>query len=228
MTLKTDIPLAEANAELAPLSAAERVQWAAERFDEGLWALTSGGIDSPVLPHVLRQAGVDVPFLHINTGVSFPETLPFLVSLAKKYDLSIHTVTSRLGELSDEEARDLFLSDPEGYRETTKLEPMRRAISELGITAILSGVRSHQTDNRANLGYIGGGKDGELRIHPILDWTDGQVEGFSQAEGLPVHPLSGEYGSLGDRINTVPAKGREGRLLGEHRECGLHLEVSTA
>lgn len=86
----------------------------------------------------------------------------------------------------------------------------------------MSAVRADQTENRAGFDYIQPGRDGEYRIHPIIDWTEEDAVKFISQEGLAEHPLAQLYGSIGDRITTVPGEGREGRLL-EGGECGMQL-----
>lgn len=219
-----DLPAA--NELLADLSAEERLQWAAEQFDDSLWALTSAGVDSPVLPQLLKKAGVRTNFVHINTGVQYPEIFPFLIRLSKEYDLTVVSVKSEWGDLSDEEAAARYEEDSEQYRNVTKREPLSRAINELGITALLSGVRADQTENRSNLDFIGLGNSGEFRIHPILDWSEYKISEFSADEGLLLHPLN-HLASIGDRIHTTAGEGRSGRLE-EKSECGLHLNLACS
>lgn len=217
-----------ANKELEPLSAVERIQWADEEIgaNHRLYSLTSGGIHSAVLPRLIQKAGLQIPEVLIDTGNLFPETRRYAGEIARLHGLPLHVTTSLLGELSDAEARKLYDEDPEQYKQTTKLEPLRQAINDRRITGLLSGVRAGQTENRASLDFIEEGSSDEVvRIHPILDWSEDDVIDFMHAESLPEHPLlSKGYNSVGDRITTVPGEGREGRLLGEHRECGLHLK----
>lgn len=218
---RSQIDLTEAHQELAPISATERIRWADDQFGEDLWAMTSGGVQSAVMLRLIQKAGLQTPVALINTGNLHEEAIEYARQTTAAHDLPLHIVTSRWGEMDDDEARRKFREDPEHYAEVTKLEPARLLIARQGIKAFLSGVRAKQTENRAGMKFIDIGRDGELRIHPILDWTDRQVDEFMREEGLPEHPLSDEYGSLGDRINTVPGPGRSGRLL-EGSECGLH------
>ena len=207
--------------ELSSLSAIERIQWGDERFEEGLHGMISGGRHSGVLSALIEKAGLSIEEELINTGNLFPESIEYAREVSALHGHRLNITTSRWGELTDEEAQKRYDEDSELYKQVTKLEPLSRIIAKRGITAFLSGVRAGQNENRAGLGFIRLGRDGKYRIHPIYDWTDGQVESFIKEESVPEHPMT-DYGSIGDRITTVPGEGREGRLL-EKSECGLHL-----
>jgi phosphoadenosine phosphosulfate reductase len=216
-----------ANRLLEPLSAQERIKWAKDKFQGGLYMLLSFGADSAVTPRLVEQAGEHVPGLTIDTGFRFDETHDFQEHLAGRFGLDdLHIYGPDEHAVRDILDTRLWETDIDAYHEITKLEPMGRAKKELGATAVLSGVRAHQTDNRANLGYISESSGGEFRIHPIIDWTEEQVARFIEDEDLPRHPLYYQgYGSIGDWTITRPGKGRSGRGLGQGSECGLHLNL---
>src|SRR5690606_5064688 len=115
------------------------------------------------------------------------------------------------------------------YLEINKVEPMQRALKELGARAWLAGLRSQQTDHRKGLSRVGI-QDGFVKIHPILNWTRKQVDEYISAHELPKHPLVAQgYRSIGDIHSTIPVlpgdDERSGRLLGTKKECGLHLSA---
>jgi phosphoadenosine phosphosulfate reductase len=69
-----------------------------------------------------------------------------------------------------------------------------------------------------------------VKIHPILDWDQEQVEDYLKQYELPRHPLYDEgYKSIGDVHSTLPVvegqDERSGRLLGAKKECGMHLSA---
>ena len=203
--------------------AIETIQEAAANHGEGLYALTSFGVESALLFDLVNKAGVKVDFLSIDTGFWFPETYDFKDELTDRYQ--------RLTCLYGPDANDvaaitdsrLWETDIDQYHEITKHEPLRRAIRELGVTALLSGVRAGQTPNRAELRTVEPGRDGEVRLHPLLNWTEERAGQYFEDQGLPRHPLYAfGYGSVGDWTTTRPGMGRGGRDL-PHSECGLHV-----
>lgn len=204
---------------------AEVLQWASRNFKEGLYCLSSFGTESAVMLRLLQKAGLEVPIIAIDTGFWFPETHKFKADLEHRFDLNVITYGPSEENVRQVEKERLWENDITGYHEMTKLEPLRRAINELGATALLSGVRHDQTKNRKGLQKIANGNDGELRIHPILDWTQEQTDAFIAQENLPRHPLFDEgFESVGDWTTTKPGAGRSGREgLGPQLECGLHM-----
>ena len=74
-------------------------------------------------------------------------------------------------------------------------------------------------------------QNGRYKVHPILSWSDADVSEYLERHDLPLHPLYHQgYRSLGDVHSTFPTTAdqdpREGRLLGQKKECGLHLPLS--
>lgn len=224
------------NARLGDADAETLVAWAAERFGEGLVMSSSFGAYSAVMLHLVSRLAPGTPVIFVDTGYLFPETYRFAAELERRLDLRLHvvapqTTTARQEALYGErwEQGDEGVAD---YLRTNKVEPMRRALDELGATAWLAGLRSAQTTHRAGLRRVDV-QDGRVKIHPILPWTSDRVEAYLAAYDLPVHPLVAEgYRSIGDVHSTLPTTAdmdpREGRILGRSRECGLHLPMSPA
>ncbi len=76
-----------ANQKLANMEAPERIQWASETFQEGLFALTSFGVDSALLLRLIQKGGVEVPVITIDTGLWLPETHTFKDELTERFGL---------------------------------------------------------------------------------------------------------------------------------------------
>lgn len=209
-------------------TALEISRQAAEEHGEGLYALTSFGNESALLPDILQRAGVETPFITIDTGFWFPETHEFKASLTARYGLSLEVYGPSETDVEEILAARLWESDIDKYHEIVKHEPLRRAIGELGVTGLLSGIRAGQTATRAALRTIEEGKDGEQRIHPLLGISEKEAAAYFEVHELPRHPLYYQgYGSVGDWTTTVRGQGRAGREL-PNSECGLHVAADTA
>ena len=94
----------------------------------------------------------------------------------------------------------------------------------------MAGVRAEQTEHRAGLRRIDQ-QDERIKIHPILDWTTADIEGYMERHDLPYHPMFEQgYRSIGDHHSTIPTTAdmdpRDGRILGQTKECGLHLPLT--
>lgn len=226
------LDLAAANARLAEASPQDVVRYAAEAFGGGLAMSTSFGVQSAVMLHLVTRVLPQIPVIFIDTGFHFVETYKFADELTKRLELNLKVYAAeespswfvaRHGQLWDSDNPE----DLNRYDRLRKVEPMNRALEELGVTATLAGLRRQQTNHRANLRKIEG-QDGRYKVAPILEWTTKDVHDYLKANNLPYHPLHDQgYASVGDWHSTRPITAgddeRAGRFNGLKQECGLHL-----
>jgi phosphoadenosine phosphosulfate reductase len=210
------------NAQLSMLSASQRIAWAADYFKDGLFALTSAGVDSALMLEHLSKDSHDISVIHINTGFLHKETLAFRESLQNKYGFRLLEFGPSQEQINELKKTKLWETDLQKYSKITKLDPLSKAIKELEVSALLTAVRSDQTKNRAKLNYLDVGNSGEIRVHPFLDWTKSQVEAYFDENNLPRHPLYDKgFESVADEITTTEGRDRSGRAA---IECGLHVQ----
>jgi len=176
-----------------------------------------GGV---ALLHLLRNRP-QVPVYFVDTGMHFVETLAFKNAVAKEWDLDLVTVTPE-----DDVPDDLHRTDPDRCCCLRKVRPLAKAQEASGRTVWLSAVRAGQTPARAAMETFMLDRAGNLRVHPLLHWTDSMLERYTEAHSLPVHPLySAGYGSIGCSPPecTRPGGGRDGRWHDVGKtECGIH------
>jgi phosphoadenosine phosphosulfate reductase len=115
------------------------------------------------------------------------------------------------------------------YNLMNKVEPMDRAVRELGATAWLAGLRRSQASTRVKL-PVAQRQNKVTKVHPIIDWDNRQVHRYLTDHELPYHPLWEQgYVSIGDWHSTAPLTAgmseEDTRFGGVKRECGLH-EIS--
>lgn len=210
--------------ELLEKQSIETIREASDRFGDKLYALSSFGTDSTPLFKLLQNSGVKVEILAIDTGFWFDETHSFREDLERDFNFKTSMYGPHETEVTLIQKFELWETDPEDYAFRTKLDPLTLAISELEVDGLISGIRHDQTKTRAQKSVYEDGSDGEVRIHPMLEWTKGAIDAYYLAHNLRRHPLySLGYGSVGDWPLTSPGEGREGRNLGARSECGLHL-----
>jgi phosphoadenosine phosphosulfate reductase len=210
------------------LRAEDCIEWAKKTYGDGLVMTSSFGADSALMLHMVTQIFPKIPVILIDTGYLFPETYQFSIKLVRYFKLNLKVYGSSYKPEQFEKYFGRCWEDGEEgvkkYNSIIKTQPMDVALRDLGATAVISGVRAEQTENRSKMESVQLGDDGIFRIHPILSWTDEMVENYFIKVGLPRHPLVARgYGSIGDTHSTIPGKGREGRLLRVKNECGLHL-----
>jgi phosphoadenosine phosphosulfate reductase len=221
------------NHELEAISAEERVAWALENFPNRIVMTSSFGAQSAVCLHLVTQQQPDIPVLLVDTGYLFPETYRFIDDLAERLSLNLHIYRAPYSP-AWQEARygKLWEQGVEGidrYNQLNKVEPMQRALRELGAEAWISGLRRQQAKSRQHLDVLLW-RNGRCKVHPIIDWTDRDIYRYLSKHGLPYHPLWEQgYVSIGDVHTTRRLvdgmSPEETRFFGLKRECGLHEHV---
>lgn len=205
------------------------IQYARHTFKDGLVMTSSFGADSVVLLHMVTEMISDVPVIFIDTRYHFPETYQYVVRLVNFLGLNLKVYSGHSPETLERLYGKLWEQGEEGmknYNNLQKVVPLYNALGKLNATAMISGIRAEQTENRTNTEVIEfDGKGNIFRIHPILNWTKNDIDEYLRKHGLPRHPLVAKgYESIGDWHSTLPGKGRSGRLLGQKQECGIHLD----
>jgi phosphoadenosine phosphosulfate reductase len=233
-TSPAELDLAAANAELEGLEAHERIAWAAEHFKDGLVMSSSFGLQSAVLLHLANKVVPGILVVFIDTGYLFKETYNYAERLEKELDLNLKIYTSPITPARHEALRgQLWKQGPKSFEEyglVRKVEPMNRAVKELGAKLWLTGLRRQQSSTRSELTIVER-QNKMLKLHPIVDWNDGDVDMHLKANDLPQHPLKIKgYVTVGDTHSTrIPTEGesREAARPEDNFECGLHVKRSA-
>lgn len=221
---------AELNTWLAGRTAEQRVSWALQHLP-GPHALSSSfGAQAAVSLHLLTRQQPQLPVILIDTGYLFAETYQFVDELTERLALNLKVYRPVIGR-AWAEARygrqwEQGIDGIERYNRERKLEPMQRALSELGVQTWFAGLRRSQSRSREAVEFMQW-INGRWKFHPIADWSDRDVGMYLQRHGLPYHPLWDKgYVSIGDTHTTrrwEPGMAQEDtRFFGLKRECGLH------
>ncbi|MBS0199258.1 MAG: phosphoadenylyl-sulfate reductase [Proteobacteria bacterium] len=222
--------LASLNRWLEQRNAEERVAWALAELP-GVHALSSSfGAQAAVSLHMVTQEQPDIPVVLIDTGYLFPETYRFIDELGERLSLNLKVYRPQIG-IAWMEARfgklwEQGVDGIERYNRLRKVEPMQRALAELGAETWISGIRRSQSRSRASTDILQR-RDGRWKLHPLADWSDRDVWNYLQCHGLPYHPLWHDgYVSIGDVHTTRRLEDgmseEDTRFFGLKRECGLH------
>jgi phosphoadenosine phosphosulfate reductase len=229
-TVAPAVDPAAAESLLSGLAPADRVSWALKAYGDGLVLSTSFGAQAAVMLHLATRIAPSIPVIFIDTGYLFPETYRFADELTRRLSLNLKVyrplltpawIEARHGKLWENGAEGLA-----AYNEITKVEPMKRALSELGARAWLAGLRRVQSSSRESLPVLGS-QDGRAKLLPIVEWTDRDVHRYLTANDLPYHPLWEQgYVSIGDVQTSRPLSSEltaeQTRFFGLKRECGIH------
>jgi phosphoadenosine phosphosulfate reductase len=227
-----EMPLAEVSAKLEKVPAEDRVRWALERFPREIMLSTSFGVQSAVLLHMVTRQCPDIPVVMVDTRYLFPETYRFADYLTERLKLNLKVyravvsaawLEARHGKMWEQGVEGI-----ERYNQINKVEPMQRAIRELGVKGWMTGLRRQQAKSRNGVGVLQL-QDGVVKVQPIIDWTDRMIWEYLQKHELPYHPLWEQgYVSIGDVHTTRPltadmTEEEQTRFFGLKRECGLHI-----
>ncbi len=227
------IDLPALNAELRALTAGRRIERAAQLLPEARILSSSFGAQAAVSLHLLTQALPGIPVVLIDTGYLFPETYRFVDELTERLKLNLKVygpavspawLATRHGKLWEQGAAGI-----ERYNRIHKVEPMQRALAELGVGTWFAGLRRQQAATRAGIEPVQRSEPNRFKVHPIFDWSDRDVYDYLRRHGLPYHPLwERGYVSIGDWHTTRSLQeagdaAEDTRFFGLQRECGLHL-----
>ena len=140
-----------------------------------------------VLVHLLLKAKPDIPVVLIDTGYLFPETYRFVDELTERLSLNLKVYRPQVG-IAWMEARhgklwENGIDGIQSYNQLRKVEPMQRALRELGVRTWIAGLRRSQTSTRAAIDFLEL-RDGRWKLHPIADWTDRDVWQYLEANNL--------------------------------------------
>ena len=231
--LESDLDLKALNQTLHDMDATALVAWSVNTFGDHLVMSTSFGIQSAVMLHLVTQVMPTIPVIWGDTGYLPAETYRFADELTRRRNLNLRVYQSAIsparmealhGRLWDQDTVEAL----NRYDHMRKVEPMQRALKELGAKAWLAGLRANQTSHRQTLGRIAQ-QNNIYKLHPILSWHSRDVYQYLTTHDLPYHPLFDQgYVTVGDWHSSRPLTAsdsdeRDTRFKGLKQECGLHL-----
>ena len=105
---------------------------------------------------------------------------------------------------------------------------MNRALSKVGGDVWMSGLRRSQSSTRVGRSFAEKQK-ATMKVYPILDWADAELEAYYHEHDLPRHPLEKQgFLTMGDWHSTrkpnVGETAEDTRFGGTKYECGLHQD----
>ena len=219
---------AEAADALAGAPAEEVISWAAKTFGSRI-CITSSMSDAVLVSLVSKQLpGIDVLFL--DTGYHFPETIGTRDAVSAVYPVNVVNVTppTTVEEQDAELGPRLYSRNPDLCCYLRKVVPLEQALAPYD--AWFTGVRREETEARSDTKVVSFDARREMvKVNPIVDWTQKQVDDYIAAEGVLVNPLIYDgYPSIGCRTCTAKVENgadpRSGLWAGTAKtECGIHI-----
>lgn len=207
------------NADLETRPAVAAIEWAHERFGDGL--VLAASFQDCVLIDLASQVAPGIEVVFLDTQYHFAETLWYVDQVQARYNLNVRRLEP------DVPRDDRWLADPDACCRVRKVEPMARALE--GKDAWMTGLRRAETASRTSTPIVHFDIARDLvKVNPLARWTDEDIAGYTTERELPVHPLVDRgYASIGCWPCTRPVEPgddpRAGRWADhEKRECGLH------
>ncbi|NEQ34224.1 MAG: phosphoadenosine phosphosulfate reductase [Leptolyngbya sp. SIO4C5] len=210
----------------------EILAWCVENMSDGLAQTTSFSILS--VTHMLyRELNTPVPVIFLDTLHHFPETLETAERAKEFYDLDLRVyqakhVSSR-EEFAARYGEALWESDVDRFHYLTKVEPLQRALSEVGVTAWVTGRRRDQSRTRQHMPIFEPDNQGRVKVNPLANWTRKELWSYTYNNNVIYNPLHDRgYTSIGDEPLTTPILPGEDERAGRWRgsvktECGIHV-----
>jgi len=233
--LETDRPaldlqdiVASAAQALEGASALEIIRWAVATFGDRI-CLTSSMSDAALI-HLVSKVKPGIDVLFVDTGYHFAETIGTRDAVQAVYPVNVINVTPSRTVAEQEAALGprLYGRNPDLCCHLRKVEPLSKALE--GYMAWFSGIRREETPSRRDRKVVEwDGRRGMVKVNPILDWTQEDMDNYIADNGVLVNPLHYDgYPSIGCAPCTRPvAPGedpRSGRWAGIGKtECGIHL-----
>jgi phosphoadenosine phosphosulfate reductase len=207
--------------------------WVCHTFGSDVVATSSFQSQSLPLLHMISKYCPELPVLFIDTGYHFPETLAYRNILEQSLDLNIITIESTISRQEFEvQHGKLYQVAPDFCCHERKVIPLNNALK--GYKAWISGIRHDQTELRNNSSIIEH-QGSIIKINPMINWTQAQVDQYIDDHNLPRHPLEAQgYKSISCYPCTQTVYDsqsiRTGRWVDHSKtECGIHsFPMSTS
>jgi len=234
-------------AELGNLEPPDLLRFAFRNFPDRAAIGTSLQKSGTVMIDMAAKLGLPIRVFYIDTLLDYQETYDLLERLQQRYGISIE----RYQPLDEDIQRmRAWFGQWEHFRDrryccdVRKSRPLKRAQETLDVW--IAGLRADQSEHRrattpkAELVRGKGARD-ILKLNPLLEWTDEDVDRYIAENDVPYNALYDYVSPYGERytviscerchIPVLPGVDKRGGKFpwetpGGKKECGLHQEGS--
>ena len=205
------IDLVAANKALEGKTPQEIIAWAIAQSANPLVTTNFRPYESVIL-HMAVQAKPDIKVLWVDSGYNTSATYRFAEKMIQDLNLNVETYipqqTSARRNVLMKGIPDVDDPQHDEFTRQVKLEPFQRALAELKPDLWLNAIRKDQTEFRNSLEIVSASKDGIIKVAPLFNWTEADLEAY-----MAEHNLPNEH----DYFDPTKAI--------ETRECGLHTQL---
>lgn len=186
-------------------------------MSDKLWCLLSGGKDSVCAAHHLCERGRLAGCVFVDTGISCPDTRPFVEGLCGRmgWDLHVFEAPKSYETLVGKYGFPKNLVGHSWAFGSLKERAIIRAKRELGPgTVFASGARRRESARRARSVARGFRHNGKVVIeNPIQEWTTAEVWAYLKANRLDTSPSYYYLGRSGDCLCGAFSKRGEADVI---------------
>jgi phosphoadenosine phosphosulfate reductase len=197
---------------------------------------TSFSYEDQVITDLIHRSGVRINLFTLDTGRLFGETYSTWTRTLEYFKLPIQAYYPDAEEIAgyvQQFGPNAFYESVELRKnccQIRKVGPLKRALR--GRAVWITGLRSEHSPNRKELQPIEWDPVNEvIKYHPLLHWTDEQVQAYIHQHHIPYNPLHDKgFLSIGcapcTRAIEPGEDMRAGRWWWEDaskKECGLHI-----
>ncbi len=239
----------------------ELIQNAVHDYGEKIAVGCSWGKDSMVLLDLALQVNPNIPIFSVLTIYKPKETYDFVVEVCKNYGINpnvymvadqipttlkenninvillpLDEYREKVNQCKQEQDTELYYADPDLCCQLLKVVPMQYAYADMNLEAWFSGLRNTEGHTRKFLDEIEIRSEKEVKINPILVWTEQDIWTYLQEHNVPIHPWYHKTFSDGRKIRSLGCEPcthpvhdheqeRDGRWKKTHKkagECGIH------
>ncbi len=193
-----------------------------DKYGDKAVVANSLGKDSMVVWDLAVRINPDVRGFIVTTPFKPQETKDYMNDLIEEYpNLKVYQ--------SSHPKEDIYKTDPDKCCDIYKVEPVRRAVEEMGVDCWITGLRCTEGRTRTDYDEVEQRDVGLIKLNPILLFKEREVWQYLAVYGVKANKLYGDgYRSLGCApctAITADEDERAGRWLNSSKcggECGIH------
>jgi len=199
------------NAEVANKSPEQIIEWALNSAKNPILTTNFRPYEVAIL-HMAVKVRPDLKILWVDSGYNTSATYRYAQKVIEELSLNIVTYvpkqTTAFRNIQMQGVPEV--DDPlhGEFTEQVKLEPFRRALTELKPDFWLNAIRKEQTEFRNTLEVVSASQDGVIKVAPLYHATEEQLDVYMAQSNL-----ENEFAYFD------PTKALD------NRECGLHTKI---
>lgn len=127
--------------------------------------------------------------IHIDTTIGLPETQDFIKDFCKRIEVELEILKPRTDYFTLVKQWGVPRPRARWCCFHLKIQPIRDYLQGYSDYVVLDGIRRQESRKRSGYPAIYQHPHFGLVIHPIIDWSDEEVNNYLEDRGLPLNPV---------------------------------------